>query len=130
MTSTRSRLSLFSLLISVALFLFASTAIADEYVSVAKDGVNIRSGPDTTKEILWTVFKGFPLQVTSTQGNWSQIVDFEGDKGWIASSLLSKQKTLIVKVETANLRVGAGTDYEIVASVKQGVVFKPLTTEG
>lgn len=130
MTSTRSRLSLFSLLISVALFLFASTAIADEYVSVAKDGINIRSGPDTTNEILWTVFKGFPLQVTSTQGNWSQIVDFEGDKGWIASSLLSKQKTLIVKVETANLRVGAGTDYEIVASVKQGVVFKSLTTEG
>jgi len=130
MTKTRSRLSLFSLLISAALFLLASTAAADEYVSVAKDGVNIRSGPDTTKEILWTVFKGFPLQVTSTQGNWSQIVDFEGDKGWIASSLLSKQKTLIVKVETANLRVGAGTDYEIVASVKQGVVFKPLTTEG
>lgn len=130
MTRTRSRLSLFPLLITAALFLFASTAIADEYVSVAKDGVNIRSGPDTTNEILWTVFKGFPLQVTSTQGNWSQIVDFEGDKGWIASSLLSKQKTLIVKVETANLRVGAGTDYEIVASVKQGVVFKPLTTEG
>ncbi|MDG4474609.1 SH3 domain-containing protein [Thiovibrio frasassiensis] len=124
------RLSLLSILIGATSCLLASTAMAEEYVSVVKDGVNIRSGPDTTKEILWTVFKGFPLQVTDQQGNWSKVVDYEGDTGWIASSLLAKEKTLIVKVETANLRVGAGIDYELVASAKHGVVFKPLETEG
>lgn len=125
-----SRPSLFFTLVGIALFLLASTATAAEYVSVLKDGVNIRSGPDAKKEILWTVFKGFPLQVTSRQGKWAQVLDFEGDKGWIATELLAKQKTVIVKADTANLRVGAGKDYEIVAEVKHGVVFKPLAKEG
>ncbi|HIJ91359.1 MAG: SH3 domain-containing protein [Desulfobulbaceae bacterium] len=101
-----------------------------EHVSVLKDRSNIRSGPDTNKEILWTVFKGFPLQVIARQGKWAHVVDFDGDKGWITTDLIAKQKTVIVKADTANLRVGAGKDYEIAASVKHGVVFTPLSTEG
>lgn len=105
-------------------------ARAAESVSVLKDGVNIRSGPETKKEVLWTVFKGYPLQVTSRQGKWTQVIDFDGDKGWIATELLAKEKTVIVKASSANLRAGAGKDYETVAEVKHGVVFKPLSTEG
>ncbi len=99
-------------------------------VSVLKDGANIHSGPDAKKEILWKVFKGYPLQVISRQGKWAQVVDFDGDKGWITNDLLAKGKTVIVKATTANLRAGAGKDYETVAEVKHGVVFKPLNTEG
>ena len=125
-----SRPTLFFILLGAALFLLASTAFAAEHVSVLKNGVNIRSGPDTKKEVLWILFKGYPLQVNARKGKWAQVVDFDGDKGWISVDLLSKEKTLIVKADTANLRVGAGKDYEIVASVKRGVVFKPLTTHG
>lgn len=132
MTNARplSRPAPFFILLGATLFLLASTAFAAEHVSVLKNGANIRSGPDTKKEILWIVFKGFPLQVNARKGKWAQVVDFDGDKGWITTDLLAKEKTLIVKADTANLRVGAGKDYEIVASVKRGVVFKPLTTEG
>jgi SH3-like domain-containing protein len=125
-----ARPSLFVIFLGAALFLLASTATAAEYASVLKDEVNVRSGPDTKTEVLWTLFKGFPLQVTSRQGNWAQVVDYEGDKGWIASFLLSKEKTVIVKVDSANLRAGAGQQYEIVAEIKRGVVFAPLTTQG
>ncbi len=107
-----------------------ASATTAGYASVLKNGANIRSGPDTKKEILWTVFKGYPLQVTSHQGKWAQVVDFEGDKGWITTDLLAKEKTVIVKAATAHLRVGAGKDYEIAAEVKHGVVFKHLATEG
>jgi len=129
-TSPLFRPSLFFTFVGAALFLLASTAIAEEYVNVLKNGANIRSGPDTQKEILWTVFKGFPLQVNERKGKWAQVVDFEGDKGWITTDLIAKGKTVIVKAATANLRVGAGKDYEIAAEVKHGVVFKTLTTEG
>lgn len=121
---------LFTLILGGALFLLASTATAAEYASALKDGANIRSGPDAKKEILWTVFKGFPLQVKARKGKWAEVVDFEGDKGWISTDLLAKQQTVIVKADSANLRVGAGKDYEIVAEVKRGVVFKSLGTEG
>ena len=109
---------------------FAVSTFAAEFVSVKKDGVNIRSGPGTEQEVLWEVFKDFPLQVLKRKAKWAQVSDFEGDKGWIYSQLLSQQKTVIVKVKTANMRIGPGKNYEIVATVKYGVVFKPEEKEG
>lgn len=116
--------------VAAMIFLCCSTAHAEEYVSVIKDGVNIRSGPGTDQEILWEVFKGFPLKVIRKQNSWTEVMDFEGDTGWIYGPLLSNQANLIVKVDTANMRVGAGKDYEIVASVKYGVVFTPIEKDG
>jgi len=128
-TSLFPRLSLCGLLCAALLFQ-SLPASAAEYGSVLKDGVNVRSGPDTSKEVLWELFKGYPLQILSRKGEWAQIVDFEGDKGWIHTSLLSKQKTVVVKSDTINMRVGAGQAYEIVATVKYGVVFSPLEKDG
>ena len=107
-----------------------ASATETQHLSVLKNGANIRSGPEANKEILWTVFKGYPLQVTERKGKWAHVVDFDGDKGWITTDLLAKEKTVIVKAATANLRVGAGKDYEIAAEVKHGVVFKTMATEG
>jgi SH3-like domain-containing protein len=111
-------------------FLMTTAAHGAQYVSVSKDGVNMRSGPDTKQEILWEVFKGFPLKVLELKGKWVHVVDFEGDKGWIYSPLLSKKKTVIVTANVVNMRVGPGKDYEIMASVKYGVVFTPIDREG
>jgi SH3-like domain-containing protein len=117
----------FSLLV---LFSYALPCLAAEYASVNKDGVNIRSGPGTKDEVLWEVFKDFPLEIIKREGKWAKTKDFEGDTGWIYSPLLSKNKKVIVKVEVANMRTGPGQNYEPVASVKYGVVFTPIETEG
>lgn len=101
-----------------------------EYESVIKDGVNIRAGASDKDEVLWEVFKDFPLQVLQRQGTWTQIKDFEGDTGWISSALLAKKQTVIVKVQIANLRSGPGQNYEPVATVKSGVVFDMVKREG
>ncbi|MDH3359240.1 MAG: SH3 domain-containing protein [Desulfobulbaceae bacterium] len=115
-------------------FCFVLSAGAAEYVVVKNDGVNVRSGPGRNNEILWEVFKNYPLKVTKRvnqkDGQWAETVDFEGDKGWISASLLSKKKLVIVSVDAANLRIGPDTNYEIIATVKYGVVFTPLTKEG
>lgn len=113
-----------------ALFLFAATNAAAEFGSVKKDGVNIRSAPNTKAEILWEVFKDFPLEILQRQGKWAKIKDFEGDTGWIYAPLLSKNKTVIVKAKSINMRVGAGKNYEILATVKYGVVFDLVKQEG
>ena len=101
-----------------------------EYESVKNDGVNIRAGASDKDEILWEVFKDFPLQVLQRQGTWTQIKDFEGDTGWISSTLLAKKQTVIVKVQIANLRSGPGQNYDPVATVKSGVVFDLIKREG
>jgi len=121
-----SRRGTVSLVILLALLLLASTSRAAEYVSVNKDGVNIRSGPGVENEILWEVFASFPLQVLKRTNDWAEVIDFEGDKGWIYAPLLDKEKTVIVKSDSVNMRSGPGTDSPVIATVKQGVVFKPL----
>ncbi len=125
--------SFFSLLCStftITTLLLVTPALAAEYISVKKDGVNIRSGPSTNKEILWEVFKDFPLEIIKRQKDWIQAKDFEGDQGWIYATLVSKKKRAIVKVNTANMRIGPAKNYELVATVKYGVVFTPLEKEG
>nr|MBF0223566.1 SH3 domain-containing protein [Desulfobulbaceae bacterium] len=95
----------------VLTLLISSPALATEYISVKKDGVNIRSGPSTNKEILWEVFKDFPLEVVKRQKDWIEAKDFEGDQGWIYEPLAEKNKRVIVKVNTANLRIGPAQNY-------------------
>jgi len=119
-----------SLCLLTSLAFLAPAAQAGQFVSVKKDGVNVRSGPNTSDEVLWEVFRGFPLEVLDKKGDWTHVVDFEGDKGWIYTPLLSDEHTVIVKVNTANMRIGPGQNYEIVATVKYGVVFKPIGSDG
>lgn len=125
--SIQSALIFITIVIALSLPAFS---LAGEYVSVRKDGVNIRSGPSTDDEILWEVFKDFPLEILQRKGDWVQTRDYENDKGWIYASLLSDETTVIVKVDTANMRSGPGTENKIVATVKKGVVFKPIGQEG
>lgn len=112
--------------------LIAATASAAEYVSVKKDEVNIRATPSTKGEISSEVFAGFPLEVLKREGQWAKVVDFEGDKGWIHTSLISKDKTVIVRKKDINLRQAPNTDKNnpVIATVKYGVVFTPLEKKG
>lgn len=57
-------------------------------VITRKDGCNIRSGPGTSYDILFTVEKGIPFKVLKRQASWIHIEHFDGDKGWIHKSLV------------------------------------------
>ncbi len=120
------------LAVAVLLLLAASAqnCQAAEYVTVVKDGVNVRSSPSTNAEVHWEVFKNFPLKVIGRKGEWVHTEDFEGDTGWIYAPLLQKDRQVIVKVKKANLRVGPGKNYEISATALYGVVFTPGRTDG
>lgn len=128
--TTKQRSSLLCKVLLIVTIIAATPTLAAEYISVKKDGVNIRSGPSTNKEILWEVFKDFPLEVIKRQDEWIQAKDFEGDQGWIFATLVGKDKRVIVKVDTANMRIGPAQNYELVATVKYGVVFTPIEKEG
>ena len=114
----------------LTLVAFSSSALAADYMTVIKDGVNVRSGPSTKSEIYWEVFKDFPVKVLQKKNGWIKTKDFEGDTGWIYAPLLTKKKMVIVKVKKANLRVGPGKNYEIIATALYGVVFTPGRSDG
>jgi SH3-like domain-containing protein len=53
-----------------------------------KEKCNIRSGPGMGFSIAFTVEKGVPFKVITSQGHWIYIEHADGDKGWIFKSLV------------------------------------------
>ena len=57
-------------------------------VITKKEKNNIRSGPGTKYQILFTADRGIPFKVLSRKGNWLRIQHADGDKGWIYQTLV------------------------------------------
>ena len=117
------------LLIIIALLVWAGQASA-ERLAVGVDKANIRSGPGTNHDVLWSVGQYYPVNVLKKSGEWCKIRDFEGDDGWIYRSLLKKIPTVIVKMPLVNVRQGPGTDTKILFQAEKGVSFKRLGKKG
>lgn len=118
-------------ILTVALLICSAAAVLSaEFVSVNRDGVNVRSGPSTDNKVLFKFPVGYPLKVIGKQGDWLKISDFEGDKGWIFGALVSKTPFVIVTVKDGNVRSGPGTNFDRVGSVTREVILKKLEQQG
>lgn len=118
-------------IVAALFFIAASQAAAAEYVSVKGDNVNVRTGAGTNYEVSMELFKGYPLKVVSTQGEWLKFVDFENDSGWIHQSLVTDGNTVIVNGnKNVNMRAEPNTNSSVVATVDRGVVMTKLETKG
>ena len=115
-----------------AAFFLMSVVIANsaEYVSVSKDGVNLRAGPDTKYSGLYELPQGCPLKVVSKKGQWIKVSDFENDQGWVFSPLVSRNSYVIVTVKEGNVRSGAGINYDKVGEVVREVLLKKVGKQG
>jgi SH3-like domain-containing protein len=118
-----------SIITFLLIMLLAGIASA-ERLAVSAPVANIRSGPGTSHNVLWKVEKYFPLRIIEKSGEWYHFEDFEGDKGWVHQSLVSKISTVITKNDACNIRSGPGTDNKIIFTVEKGIPFKVLKREG
>lgn len=57
-------------------------------VITAKPQCNVRKGPGTEYEILFSVGSGVPFKVLEQKGDWIRILHADGDQGWIHDSLV------------------------------------------
>ena len=114
------------------IFLLISPDVqAANYVSIKGDNINVRTGPGTNYQVSMELFKGYPLKVLATQGDWLKISDFENDTGWVHGSLVEKGNTVIVNGnKSVNMRAEPTTNAAIIATVDRGVVLTRLETKG
>ncbi len=112
------------------LLLFLSASAVAENVSVAGDNVNMRKGPGMNYDVKISYDTGFPLKVTDRNGEWVKVRDFEGDEGWIYSTLVSDKRYVIVKNrgETA-LKSTPSEKSASVAKATYGVVLYTITAK-
>ena len=104
--------------------------VSAERLTVSSPLANIRSGPGTKHDILWKVERYHPIETLNKSGKWYYFRDFEGDEGWIHSSLLKKIPSLITKMEACNIRSGPGTSFPILFTVGKGIPFKIIQRKG
>jgi SH3-like domain-containing protein len=118
-------------LIFVALFPFAGSPVAaSQRMAVKSDVANIRAKPDVNSDTLWQAEKYYPLLILEKKDDWYRFKDFDGDMGWIHDSLVDDTPTVIVKVNRANVRADAGTQYDLAFDAERGTPFKVLEKKG
>lgn len=130
-----NRSRIFVAILFAVFFLFSASSAYSEMMSINGDKVNLRSGPGTKYAVKWEYGSGFPVEVLQNKGKWSKIKDFEGDTGWVHTSLLSKDQQMIVKAnkdqdKKINIREQPGTKSKVVGEAYYGVVFKTLKKSG
>lgn len=92
------------------------------FVSLAADRVNVRFGPGKQYPIDWVFVRGgLPVQITEEFDTWRKIRDHEGSFGWIHSSLLSSQRTIMVSGEVRDLRRTPDDDARVILRAEPGV---------
>lgn len=119
-----------SVIILFILIICSNAAHAGERLTVSATKANVRSGPGTNYSTLWQVNKYYPIKVIKKVGSWFLFVDFEGDKGWMYSTLVRKIPSVITIKENCNIRSGPGTTYNVVFRTEKGVAFKVIKRKG
>jgi SH3-like domain-containing protein len=114
------------LLLTVLVVVLSVGMASAERLSVAVDKANVRSGPGTNHEVLWSVGKYYPVEIVKVSGEWRQVRDFEGDVGWIHESLLKEIPAVIVKGNLVNIREGPATSFKVLFQAESGVSLKVL----
>jgi uncharacterized protein YgiM (DUF1202 family) len=93
-------------------------------------GLNIRSGPSTTTDVLGGLFRGQTVTAISSSRGWTKIF-YDGSTAYVATRYLTKGRHLppplrigpgSVKVTTTalNLRTGPGLSYRVIKVLKGG----------
>ncbi|NOZ41922.1 MAG: hypothetical protein GXP02_01955 [Alphaproteobacteria bacterium] len=95
------------------------------YVSLAKNTVNVRTGPDGKYPIIW-IFKkaGLPIKVIAEYKDWRKIVDSEGATGWIWGPLLSSRRTGLIIARRQPLLKNPGRNQPVAVIAEAGVIGK------
>ena len=118
------------LVVIMALAVACSAVQAADYVSVAKNGVNLRSGPGTQNEAIFQLPAGYPLLVLERKGAWIKVQDYEGDKGWIQQSLVSNSPTVIVRVREAKIRSNPSASAPEAGKAAKDVILNRTGAQG
>ncbi len=112
--------------ILVFIFLFETESFATEkiietnyFASLRSGETNIRSGPGQNYPIKFTFkIKAIPMKVISEYDNWNEVRDYQGQTGWVSQNLLTKKRTLMVRISEPSVNMYNKS------SAKSKIIFK------
>lgn len=119
---------LFAVMIS---FLVGTGSVDAKMVAISTDQAEIRSSPSLTESFVTIIAPRFyPLFVHEAQGDFFKVSDYLNNIGWIAKTLTSETRTVIVNTKTIKVFDGPGTHHPISFTAHDGVTLKVLNQDG
>ncbi|MGQ0527623.1 MAG: SH3 domain-containing protein [Alphaproteobacteria bacterium] len=96
------------------------------FVSLNKDEAFVRSGPAQHYPVKWVYRRaGLPVEIILEFENWRKVRDIDGHEGWVFYSLLSGNRTGIIKdADTLPMLKKPKTDSPPAAYLEKGVIVK------
>ena len=104
---------------------------------VTVTSLNVRSGPGTNNNVLFTVKKNETVEIKDSSNGWYKIKNSLGKEGWASSTYISKygntsnSETITTTQKqtttSVNFRNGAGTSYRIIATLPKGTKVEVIS---
>ena len=104
-----------------------------EFRSVASTKTILYEAPSATTKRVYLVGEGYPLEIIVNLGDWLKVRDPYGTLSWAESKNLQSKRTVIVKVDKANIYKEPESKSTLVATIEKDVVIElsdPLITNG
>lgn len=90
------------------------------FVSLRSDQVYARAGPGPQFPVKWEYRqKGLPVEIVLEYDHWRKIRDIAGDEGWVHKSLLTSERSAIIRAEeNVPVRRKPGSEQRLVAWIE------------
>ncbi len=93
------------------------------WASIAAGDALMRTGPGREYPAVWRYRReGLPIRVVQVHESWRRVVDLDGTIGWMASVLLSAERTAIVVGEERPMRSAPDRGSRLLWRAAPGVV--------
>ncbi|MEY2929027.1 hypothetical protein FIT61_05145 [Candidatus Methylopumilus rimovensis] len=112
---------------------FISQSAYAEFRSVAFAKTILYEAPSATTKRVYLVGEGYPLEIIVNLGDWLKVRDPYGTLSWAESKNLQSKRTVIVKVDKANIYKDPESKSALVATIEKDVVIElsdPLIANG
>lgn len=97
------------------------------------DSLKVRTGPSTGYDVITTLSKDTSFTVSGESGSWYYVLLSGGKKGYVSKDYVAKgsgYSTCTVTDDSLNVRKGAGTNYDVVTTLKKDTVVTLLDDSG
>jgi SH3-like domain-containing protein len=104
-----------------------------EFRSVASGKTILYEAPSATTKRVYLVGEGYPLEIIVNLGDWLKVRDPYGTLSWVESKNLQSKRTVIVKVDKANIYKEPESKSALLATIEKDVVIElsdPFITNG
>ena len=116
-------LELRAVLVYLSLTLAVTPASAAEFRAVADNAAVLYDAPSLKAKKRYILGRGYPVELVVVVEGWTKIRDAGGELAWIESKNLSERRSVMVKVNLADVHTAAEDKSPLAFQAEQNVLL-------